>query len=174
MAPNILVTGCSGGGKSSLIAALGTAGWAVVHEPGQRILARGGPLPWLDMPAFARSAITLARDDLEDATGCSGPVVFDRGLVDAAVALDHSAGVPLARTLAGAPRYDHTVFLAPPWPEIYEQTGARRHGFADAQDEYHRLRRALGQLGYSATLLPRTSVQGRVAFVQARLGLHRP
>ncbi|MEO1705188.1 MAG: AAA family ATPase, partial [Pseudomonadota bacterium] len=46
MAEHILITGCSGGGKSTLLAALAQQGHAVVREPGERIvrseMASGG------------------------------------------------------------------------------------------------------------------------------------
>ncbi len=47
----VVISGCSGGGKSTLLAELARRGHAVVEEPGRRIvaqeLARGGPaLPW--------------------------------------------------------------------------------------------------------------------------------
>src|SRR6516162_7665665 len=49
----VVISGCSSGGKSTLIAELGKRGHAVVDEPGRRIvkeeLASGGSaLPWLD------------------------------------------------------------------------------------------------------------------------------
>jgi predicted ATPase len=54
-----LITGCSGGGKSSLIDALSVYGYTVVPEAGRLIvqeqLAIGGKiLPWLDMTSFVR------------------------------------------------------------------------------------------------------------------------
>ncbi len=93
----VLISGCSGGGKSTLLAALAAEGHATVPEPGRRIVeserARGGrALPWIDPEAFARRAVALALADRRAARGHSGRVFFDRGLIDAAAALDHVAG----------------------------------------------------------------------------------
>lgn len=49
----VVLSGCSGGGKSSLLAALARRGHAVVEEPGRRIVAEetrsgGSALPWTD------------------------------------------------------------------------------------------------------------------------------
>jgi hypothetical protein len=60
----VVISGCSSGGKSTLIAELGKRGHAVVDEPGRRIvkeeLASGGSaLPWLDGVAFARRAMRI-------------------------------------------------------------------------------------------------------------------
>ena len=68
----VLITGCSGGGKSTLLEALAERGHRVVEEPGRRIVAEelagsGNALPWVDLAAFARRALAMARDDLDAA-----------------------------------------------------------------------------------------------------------
>jgi predicted ATPase len=63
------------------------------------------------------------------------------------------------------------MFLAPPWPEIYVGDAERRHGFADAEAEYHRLAAAYARLGYAVVVLPKAPVADRVAFVLGRLAL---
>lgn len=116
----ILITGCSAGGKSTLLTALKSAGHAVVEEPGRRIvrdaMAAGedAVLPWVDVVAFARRALEMARSDLAAHRAASGPVFFDRGAIDAASGLEHAAGVPLEETLGATRHYDDPVFLAPP------------------------------------------------------------
>jgi predicted ATPase len=49
----VLISGCSGGGKSTLLAELSARGYPVVKEPGRRIIAGefasgGSALPWGD------------------------------------------------------------------------------------------------------------------------------
>src|ERR1700761_1182253 len=90
----IVITGCSGGGKSTLLAELARRGFAVVEEPGRRIvkseLEKGGTaLPWIDPIAFLHRAIEVALEDWDASGHLPGPVFFDRGLVDAASALEH-------------------------------------------------------------------------------------
>ncbi|MEL6888346.1 MAG: AAA family ATPase [Pseudomonadota bacterium] len=167
-----LITGCSGGGKSSLLAALAASGHATVPEPGRRIVAdarqRGGPFPWVDPAGFAQRALVVARDDLATARGPRGPVFFDRGIVDAAVALHHSAGIPLNASHGPTPAYARTVFVAPPWPALFTRDAERRHSFEAAVAEYHRICAALPLLGYRIVQLPRAPVAARVRFVRAR------
>lgn len=129
----VVISGCSGGGKSTLIAELGRRGHAVVEEPGRRIvkeeLASGGSaLPWVDRIAFARRAITMALVDRAAAYLLDGWVFFDRGLIDAAAALQHLTGEPALATLGQTNRYHRRVFLTPPWPQIYQTDPERRHG----------------------------------------------
>ncbi|PVM92556.1 ATPase [Caulobacter radicis] len=175
MADNfVLITGCSGGGKSSLLAQLAARGYAVVEEPGRRVVRQAqGPddraLPWNDPAAFARRAVELALADREAARGLHGWVFFDRGLVDAASALEAATGEPGLRALDRAHRYHRRVFLAPPWPEIHVADAERRHGFDAAMEEYGRLEAALPALDYEVVVLPRTSVAARADFVLATL-----
>jgi len=170
----VVLSGCSGGGKSTLLAELARRGHAVVEEPGRRIVQAelegdGRALPWTDLAAFARRAVDLALADRDAAGARSGWVFFDRGLVDAAAALEHATGEPAIRTLGEAHRYHPNVFLAPPWPEIYVDDPERRHGFEAAAAEYGRLERAYRALGYRQVELPRVSPAERADFVLAAL-----
>src|SRR5690606_31885419 len=98
-----------------------------------------------------------------------GWVFFDRGLVDAAAALQHATGEPVVDALGLAHRYHRRVFLTPPWPEIYRQDIARRHDQASAIAEYDRLRATYVRLGYQPLILPRISVKQRASYVLNRL-----
>ena len=166
----VLITGCSGGGKSTLLAELRDRGHHVVEEPGRRIIKHNlesgeGPLPWIDPAAFAQRAIDIALADRAAAQNHSGWVFFDRGVIDAASALETLTGEPVVDRLALVHRYHRRVFLAPPWPEIYEMDTERRHGFETGLPEYHRLEQALPALGYAVISLPKVTVSERADFV---------
>jgi len=166
----VMISGCSGGGKSTLLAELARRGFAVVAEPGRRIIAaaraeQGGALPWADPAGFARAALAMSVADHEAARGLT---FFDRGVVDAAVAMAATGqGVPgdaVARC-----RYDR-VFLAPPWPEIYANDEDRRHSLEKALSDDVRVRRAWLDAGYAPLMLPRDTVAARADFVLAAIG----
>jgi predicted ATPase len=130
----VVISGCSSGGKSTLIAELGKRGYAVVDEPGRRIvkeeLARGGSaLPWVDGVAFARRA------------------------------------KPVLTALGQTNRYHRRVFLAPPWPEIYETDPERRHDLGVALAEYSRLIEIYPSLGYEVLILAKVGVSERADFI---------
>lgn len=172
----IILSGCSGGGKSTLLEALKLRGYHIVEEPGRRIVIEelqgdGSALPWVDAPAFARRAIAMSLKDREDATAFPGTVFFDRGLIDAASALEHMTGEPVLASLGRMHRYSRHVFLTPPWPEIYVGDRERRHDFSAAVSEYDRLSAAYPTLGYEIHVLPKVSVGERADFVLSILGL---
>ncbi|RUL98733.1 AAA family ATPase [Rhizobium chutanense] len=171
---SVLISGCSGGGKSTLLAELAVRGHAVVEEPGRRIvkqeLERGGvALPWVDMVAFARRAIAMAIADHTAAHEQAGWRFFDRGLIDAAAALQHLTGEPALEKLSAVHRYHETIFLTPPWPEIYTTDPERRHDFDEAIAEYDRLAAIYPALGYQVVILPKIAVADRADFLLDRL-----
>ena len=100
----VTISGCSGGGKSTLLGELRRRGFATIDEPGRRIVAeeltRGGRAqPWVDGVAFVRRAIEASLADLADAEASAHLDFFDRGLIDAAAALERLAGELLAESL---------------------------------------------------------------------------
>jgi len=170
----VTISGCSGGGKSTLLAELRRRGFATIDEPGRRIVAeelkRGGrALPWVDAVAFARRAIELSLADRAVTEASARWVFFDRGLIDAAAALEHLTGEPVVESLGLVYRYNKRVFLAPPWPEIYVLDQERRHGLVGAVAEYDRLIDVYPSLGYDIHVLPKVSVAERANWILASL-----
>lgn len=176
----VVISGCSGGGKSTLVAELGRRRHAVIEEPGRRIVKEelngdGSALPWVDEAAFARRAVAMALADRISAGKPDGWVFFDRGLVDAAAGLQHLTGEPVLAALGQSHRYHRRVFLTPPWPEIYVTDRERRHGLDAAIAEYSRLLEVYPSLGYEVSVLPKVGMAERAGFVLDALaeGRHR-
>lgn len=167
---HVILSGCSGGGKSTLLAELASRGYGTVAEPGRRIIAeqlamKGRALPWIDLEAFARRAIEVSSNDMKSLDCASDWVFFDRGLIDAAAALEHAASIPITLTLRGYPRFHRKVFLTPPWPEIFLEDGDRKHDLDECIREYHRLIEAYYLLKYEVIILPKTDTKSRADFV---------
>ena len=171
----VVISGCLGGGKSTLLTALGDRGYSVIEEPGRRIIAEerqgsGRALPWVNLAAFAERAVERSLDDRERAKSMPGFVFFDRGLIDAAAALEHATNAPILNKYA-AERYHRLVFMTPPWPELYAADEDRQHSFEAAIDEYVRLLAAFSSLGYAIELLPRATVAIRADLILRLLGV---
>jgi predicted ATPase len=160
----VVISGCSGGGKSVPLDALRRRGCAVVREPARRIVARelqcnGFALPSVNAVAFARETIDLSLADRAAAERCPGLVFFDRGLIEAAAALQHLTGEPIIDELRHTYRYSRHVFLTPPWPEIYKKNRERRHGLSEAAAEYDRLCKVYPFLGYESVFFPKLTLK---------------
>lgn len=174
----VVISGCSGGGKSTLLAELAARGHAVVEEPGRRIVkeeleGRGNALPWVDLAAFARRAVEMATADRASAALNEGWTFFDRGLVDAAAALEQATGEPATALFNAFRAYHSMVFMTPPWPEIYVGDAERRHSLDDAVAEYEQLAAAYPALGYEVIPLPKVPVGERADFVLRMLAIPR-
>ncbi|WP_223866005.1 AAA family ATPase [Salipiger aestuarii] len=167
---HVVLSGCSGGGKSTLLGELASRGFETVEEPGRRIVeeelrGNGKALPWVDIEAFARRAVGMAVEDRKRHRTAKGWVFFDRGLLDAAAALEHAAGVAVSDTMSGHNRFHRQVFLTPPWPEIYHRDSERQQDLKEGIAEYHRLIGAFDRLGYDPVILPKVDVKARADFI---------
>ncbi len=96
-----------------------------------------------------------------------GKVFFDRGLPDIAGYLT-LCGLPIPDHVERAARdlrYRRTVFIAPPWQDIFTQDAERKQDFAEAERTYAAMAEAYPRYGYALVELPRVSVAERMAFV---------
>lgn len=172
----VVISGCSGGGKSTLLGELAQRGHAVFPEPGRQIvreqtLIGGDALPWMDMDGFVAQCVARAIHFHTQARPEAGPVFFDRSLIDAVAAFE-AGGRALPASYRNAVelcRYASVVFLAPPWENLFTSDNERRHAFPDAVSEYERLLRAYTAYGYEPVILPKASVTERIEFVEAEL-----
>jgi len=154
-----------------LLDELGRRGYPTVEEPGRRIVTeqlrrKGTALPWIDEVAFVRLVIAQAHSDRDAARDLQGKwVFFDRGLIDASIALSHLTGEPILAPLSSSHRDHRRVFMVPPWPEIYVTDDERRHSLNVGIAEYRRLISAYPALGYEVVTLPKVGVTERADFV---------
>lgn len=165
----VILSGCSGGGKSTLLEELGRRGHVIVEEPGRRIvreeLPDGEALPWRNRVKFVERLVAKAQADLAaTAEPQTGWAFFDRGLIDALVAQAHVKNTPFSNP-PEAQRFNRAVFVAPPWREIHHTDTERQHSFEDAVGEYEQLLAAYPALGFEPIMLPKISVAARADFV---------
>jgi predicted ATPase len=172
----IVLSGCSGGGKSSLLAELGRRGYAVYEEPGRQVvkeqlLIGGDALPWGNVDLFLELTISRSTHHLVQAARSDAIAFFDRGIIDQingypARGLD----VPKhLRAAADAFRYRELVFVVPPWREIFANDAERRHSFEDAVANHDALVRTYEHFGYRPMIVPKFDVSARADFVLAAL-----
>ena len=168
--PHVIVTGAPGVGKSTLLAALGQAGFRTVPESARALIAerRAAGLPPRP-PALEFAREILRRDLARLGEVPAGPAwtFFDRSAVEA-LGMVHEAGgctdADLGARLAGLP-FHRTAFILPPWPEIYTNDAERDHDLAHVRRVDAALRAWYGRCGYRLVDVPRGPVTERVAFV---------
>ncbi len=171
--PNFFVlTGASGSGKSSIIAALQGRGFTCVEEVGRQVvkdeLAAGtNRTPWQDGEAFMELVLTRYVEAFLSMADRTTPVFFDRGIPECIGAAVVAKVPPLAHRLQATRhfRYNRTVFYTPPWREIYVTDAERRHSFEQGL-EYHRAELAsYDACGYDLVEVPRAPAADRVDFI---------
>ena len=172
-----VITGGPGSGKTSLIEALAGDGVRHMPEAGRSIIQDqvdigGTALPWDDREAFATLMLAWEMRSYREAANAPGPIIFDRGIPDV-IGYLRLCGLPVpppAMRAAEQRRYAKRVFIAPPWPAIFEQDAERKQTLAEAEATYHAMVDAYSGLGYELVPLPLASVADRVMFVRMTIG----
>ena len=135
-------------------------------EEVSRQLIMEGLEPWADLPSFAEKVLEHMVRDYE-ATKRTDLVFFDRGIPDILAYLK-VGGLPVEKHFDDAMRqcrYEKTVFLLPPWRDIYVQEPARWQTFEESERLYEEIRRVYTTEGYRITELPIGSVAERTNFI---------
>jgi predicted ATPase len=172
----ILITGGPGSGKSTLIDYLQEAGFSRSYEAGRGVIqdqmAIGGrALPWNDPDLFAELMLCWELRSYHSAATRMAPVFFDRGIPDI-IGYLRLEGRPVPahlHTAARTFRYHPRVFIAPPWPEIYQQDAERKQSLAEAERTYESMVTTYTEYGYELVHLPRVTVEERVRYVTDHL-----
>ena len=170
----IVISGCSGGGKSSIIEALSAQGFATMPEAG-RILVReelatgGNALPWTNPVSFAHKLIGRAITQFDAAP--DGDVFYDRSVIDpvAFLAQHKTAASPEINAAIQQCQYHSQVFIVPPWEDIYVNDPERPKSFGEAVTEFEPLLGCYRNAGYRLVEIPQIPVGDRVGFILENL-----
>lgn len=170
--PFYVITGASGAGKSTLLQALGDKGFSVVREAALAVLQEqeqcGGSVhPSTDLQAFMNEVVKRNIDAYDAATSLPPPVFFDRGIPEC---LGHMRLLgldvdPAYLAASATRRYADTVFVAEPWRDIYVCDQWRHAPFERAARSFDATVASYVEAGYTTCVLPRTSVEERIAFI---------
>jgi predicted ATPase len=177
----VAISGCSGGGKSTLLHELAGRGYQVFSEPGRQIVKEqlhigGDAYPWADAEKFVELVVSRAMHQMVNAACGNQLAFFDRGIIDAFCFLERrgSPVPPYMSKCVEKFRYNEKVFLAPPWREIYRNDEERRHSFDEAEQEYRALLVTYKRCGYKTVELPKLDVVARANFILATLEVTNP
>ena len=173
----VVVSGCSGGGKSTLLVEMMRRGYQVYPEPGRQIVKEqlhlgGDGLPWENKLKFAELCVSRALFFYNTARPTGRPALFDRSILDNIAGIER-LGLPLPAYLQLALqryRYARRVFMTPPWYELFADDAERRHSFADAEAEFAALLNAYTANAYEVVLIPKATPAERADFLERQLG----
>ncbi len=167
-----VITGASGAGKSTLLKALSEQGFSVVPEAALSIVREqeksgGTLLPATNLQAFMNAVVERNIRAYDAAKSLSQPVFFDRGIPECLghmqlLGLEIDPGYVVESKVR---RYANCVFVAEPWPEIYVCDQWRHAPFSRAARSFEPTVAPYVQDGYKTCMLPKVSVERRVAFL---------
>jgi predicted ATPase len=173
-----VLTGAPGSGKTSILRALGTRGYAVIEEAATDVIARGQALgvdePWTN-PAFLDDILEVQRQRQQERPHTGVEVqVYDRSpLCTLALARYGGHDVPVALSdeidrMAREQLYERHVFFVRPLGFI-EPTAARRITYENtlAFERIHR--EVYVEHGYALVDVPPGEVAARAALIDTRI-----
>lgn len=176
----IVISGCSGGGKSTLLSELANMGYSIVPEIGREVVKDqlnidGTALPWKDAKSFCELLIKKSIDAYHQANQMyhvkHEVIFFDRSFIDG-ISWYQSQNYPdndKYNYFINELKFYSTVFMVPPWKEIFSQDEERKHTFEDAINEYNRLMIMYPKYGYQISIIPKTTVKERIDFLLSKI-----
>ena len=169
----VVISGCSGGGKSTLLSELASRGYLTIAEPGRQIVKEqtainGNGCPRINLEKFLDLALSRYLLQFNSQIEQQQLVFFDRSIIDS---VQLSASQPeYFQNAAQKFRYNHIVFLVPPWEEIFLNDPERTHSFVSAKKEFEELLVKYKSFGYETVLVPKVSIKDRADFILQKLG----
>jgi len=177
----IVITGGGGSGKSSLIEYFIAQGFCAIREAAREQIRisleqNSHALPWDDIFAFSRNVQTQMLQDYNKFPN-SDFCFYDRCLLDVLsyLHLDQSQPYPELLTDIEKHKYFKTVFILPPWKEIFTKDDERMEEFDETVRAFDMIKQTYTSHGYEPIEIPFGTIEQRAAFILNELkkqGLH--
>ena len=175
----VVITGAPGTGKTSIVNGLENKGFHCFHEiirdMTYKAKLEGDSNDFVSNPLlFVDDALQFNKDLLhgranhyKQSLGTNVPIsFFDRGIPDVLAYMDFF-GQPYGKEFIETceiHRYD-TIFIVPPWEEIYISDNERLETFKEAENIHHALMNTYARFGYDPILVPKDAVPQRITFI---------
>lgn len=172
----IVISGGPGSGKTTLVSELEQQGHCCMHEISRDVILEaqkeGIAQLFLENPLLFSQKLMEGRLKQYHETPLS-PIPFlfyDRGMPDVTAYMDyiHSHYPTNFSETCMNNRYD-SIFLLPPWEEIYKQDNERYESFNEAEKIYHYLLKGYQNYGYHVYEVPVGSIENRIHYILSKL-----
>ena len=172
----IVISGCSGGGKSTLLAELSENGYTVMPEVGRELVKEqlalnSDILPWKEPTRFCELLVEKSIERYHEAAKFTSvkdnAIFFDRCFLEG-ISYFQTLDIPSANKydhIVNELRYYPAIFMTPPWEEIFCEDSERKNSFKNAVEEYGRLLEYYPKYGYELVILPKISVKKRYQLI---------
>ncbi|HFS67052.1 MAG TPA: ATPase [Flavobacteriia bacterium] len=173
MQKKIVITGGPGTGKSTVINELEKRDYTCMHEISREVtlMARKNGIEQLflkDPMLFSKLLLEGRVQQFKKANKMDAAIVFfDRGIPDVFAYMNY-LGVTYPDIFVAESKknkYHPTIFLMPPWKEIYITDNERYESFEQSLAIHNHLKLAYSKLGYKIVEVPFRSVDERVDFI---------
>ncbi len=171
----VIITGGPGFGKTSIVDELESRNYRCVHEVSRQIIKEqleigGDILPWKNLKRFSELILELRIKQFNDVLH-QGFTFFDRGIPDIISYMQRDdLQIPVDYyNLVKKCNYYATVFIVPPWKEIYKVDAERKEDFETAVDLHDYISDTYQNFGYETVVLPKVTVKERADFILQHL-----
>ncbi len=170
-----VITGGPGSGKTSLIKSLESMGFIIFLESSRDMIQDGREAPIRNLQARKEGSffkeILKKRIVQHQAAPQGDTSFFDRGIPDSLAFIKYM-GIEAPQALRRAVdkyRYHSTIFLLPPWKEIYQKDSIRQENYSEAEKLFWLIKEAYKESGYLIFELPQSSIQARARLITEKL-----
>jgi predicted ATPase len=167
----VIITGGPGFGKTSIVEELEARKYPCVHEVSRTIIKEqieigGEILPWKNLKLFSELLLELRLKQFEE-TLDQGFTFFDRGIPDIIAYMQKDELTIPTNYISQINKctYFSTVFIVPPWKEIFKNDAQRVEDYQTAVDIHEYISNTYLNLGYQTVVLPKVSVKERADFI---------
>ncbi|MFO9556805.1 ATP-binding protein [Legionella pneumophila serogroup 1] len=167
-----IFTGGPGSGKTAVLNELNTRGYLTVSEVARSIIQKqqadgGDAIHTGNRKAFRDLMLEQSIADYCKMQSEEKIVFFDRGIPDLygySKAFCGEASKEVNEAVRQF-RYNKTVFIFPPWPEIYENDDERQQDYQEALQTYYAVKEGYFDCGYVLLEVPKCLIKDRANFI---------